>query len=635
MRHSLIAIPRFRRAVGLLTAVFVMFLAQAACAELPGMIGVGTWATQAEFKDIKVTQGDKVLFASDFSKGLEGWKTTRGKWAVVDGALRQTSNDDDARAIVGDPSWNDYTLTLKARKISGNEGFLILFGLPDERFKSWWNVGGWGNTVNALEVPGLAAERLPGKIETGRWYDIKVELSGNTVRVYLDNQLVQTATQTPLQRDFGHALVPDLVADPSIVEFDGTFYCYATTDGDGHGLATSGLPVVWKSKDFLNWHFSGSIFADNFDAKYWAPSAPILKDGKYYLFPTLDHRITAVVADQPEGPFRTLDGKDINKASGWKQFPIKVGHPIDAEILRDDDGSYYMAWSQRFIAKLNADFSAFDGEPQPIRTKRGGYSEGPALLKRNGWYYYLYTLGGGEGYQYAYMMSQKSPMGPWEGPREDIIATSDNKLGVSGPGHGCFFKPSDSDQWYFIHLEYGRGGTNRHILATKMNFNPDGTIQPIQLSLDGVGALRADPDYATPNLAARKQATVSSTAPLQRIPSGDPHVNRIEEFGENLALDESNGSRWMARSNDAQAWYQLDLGEARDIQRTELYFVQPTRGHAYKLEYSLDGQSWQTYGGHDHVIVQSPQVDRKSAQARYLKLTILKGTPGLWEFRVY
>ncbi|MFT3788135.1 MAG: hypothetical protein QM770_18515 [Tepidisphaeraceae bacterium] len=58
-----------------------------------------------------------------------------------------------------------------------------------------------------------------------------------------------------------------------MIEIDGTFYLYATTDGMGHGLSTSGLPVVWKSKDFKSWSFSGSLFADNFDAKYWAPSA--------------------------------------------------------------------------------------------------------------------------------------------------------------------------------------------------------------------------------------------------------------------------------------------------------------------------------------------------------------------------
>ena len=41
-----------------------------------GMIGVGTWKTEAEYKDIKVTAPDgKVLFTSDFSKNSDGWKT--------------------------------------------------------------------------------------------------------------------------------------------------------------------------------------------------------------------------------------------------------------------------------------------------------------------------------------------------------------------------------------------------------------------------------------------------------------------------------------------------------------------------------------------------------------------------------
>ncbi|HEX7568927.1 MAG TPA: alpha-L-arabinofuranosidase C-terminal domain-containing protein, partial [Verrucomicrobiae bacterium] len=40
-----------------------------------GMIGVGTWNTAAEYKDLKVTAPDgKVLYESDFSKGTKGWK---------------------------------------------------------------------------------------------------------------------------------------------------------------------------------------------------------------------------------------------------------------------------------------------------------------------------------------------------------------------------------------------------------------------------------------------------------------------------------------------------------------------------------------------------------------------------------
>lgn len=601
-----------------------------------GMIGVGTWATRAEFKDIKVISGDLTLLAEDFSSGMNGWQSIRGQWEVAGGALRQKTNEENTRAMIGDPAWSDYTLTLKARKLGGNEGFLIFFGMPAADQKSWWNIGGWGNTRHALEAPGITSESVNGKIETGRWYDIKLELRGNTIRAYLDNQLVHQATQTPAQRNFGHPLIPDLIADPSVAEFDGTFYLYGTTDGAGSGLATSGLPVAWKSKDFINWSFSGSIFPSDFDAKYWAPSAPILKDGRYYLFPTLDNRITAVVADTPEGPFRALDGKSINKTSGWRQFPISVGHPIDAEIFRDDDGTYYMAWSQRYVAKLNRDFSGFDGEPFLIPTKRNGYSEGPCILKRNGIYYYLYTLGGSENYQYAYMISRSSVQGPWEAPERDIISTTDHEKGIYGPGHGCFFQPQGSSQWSFIYLEYGRSGTNRQVWADTLRFNEDGTIQPIQLTLQGVGPQRTDPDSSSPNLAERKSSTASSTLPDFRVPPiADARLNRIEGYGPANALDGSNGSRWLARENDPHPWYQLDLGKTSRIKRTELYFVTPTAGHSYQVEYSRDGKTWKPYGGQPEPRVQSPQTDVKSVRARYLRVTILKGAPGIWEFRVY
>lgn len=601
-----------------------------------GMVGVGTWETEAEFKDIRVTHDGKTLFDSNKPGSLDGMQTGRGDWRVNNGVIQQTSDETDARALFGDPMWSDYTLSLKARKVSGNEGFLILFAAPDATAKSWLNLGGWGNTQHGIESPGIAAERVPGKIETGRWYDIRIALKGNTVLAFLDGKLILRGKRTPPQMDFGHALIPDLIADPSVVEYDGVFYLYATTDGMGHGLATAGLPVVWKSKDFLHWHFDGSLFDPDFDAKYWAPSAAIHANGRYYLFPTLDNRITALVSDSPDGPFKTLDGKDITKTSGWRPMAINVGHPIDAELFKDDDGMWYMMWSQRYIAKMKPDFTGFVGESMPIQTKRGGYSEGPCMFKRKGIYYYLYTLGGSEGYQYAYMMSRESPMGPWVAPERDIIATSNTEAGVFGPGHGCFFNLKGTDDWYFIYLEYGRSGTNRDVLANRMTFNPDGTIKPIKLSLNGVGALMPDPAYNTPNLAEGKQATASSTRSDMRIPPINyPGLNRVEGFAPTNAIDGSNGSRWMAREDDDQPWYQIDFGRAMDIKRTELYFVKPTTGHAYQLEYSLDGKTWQAYGGHSDLQVRSPHTDKNHVRARYLRLTFLEGTPGLWEFAVY
>ena len=439
----------------------------------------------------------------------------------------------------------------------------------------------------------------------------------------------------PASEVFGRPIIPDLIADPSIVQFDGVFYCFATTDGYGAGLATSGLPVVWTSRDFLNWSFEGSIFADNFDAKYWAPSSLVRRDGRYYLFPTLDERITALVADSPLGPFRTLDGKDINKESGWRPFRIPLARTIDAEVFIDDDGQAYMVWAQRGIGRLTDDLSAVAGRARTVETKRSDYSEGPFLFKRKGVYYYMYTLHGHENYQYAYMLSRESPMGPWEAPEEDIIAATDYDKQIYGPGHGCFFSPEDSDQWYFAYLEYGRAHTNRQVWVDEMHFRDDGTIIPIQLTKTGVGALGPVVDEM-PDLAEGKTATASSTRPDYRVPAiAYPDLDRVENFAPVNALDGSNGSRWMAAEDDEAPWFQIDLGQARDIQRTEAYFVLPTAGHAYRLESSLDGETWQPYGGAAERALRSPHTDTRSVSARYLRLTVLEGTAGLWRFRVF
>jgi alpha-L-arabinofuranosidase len=156
-----------------------------------GMIGVGTWNTASEFKDIKVTAPDgRILLTSDFSTNSAGWKKLGdGEWAVRDGALRQVSENGFAHAIAGDNSWTDYTLTLKARKISGKEGFLILFHVAGDEDRNWWNIGGWGNTQDAIEYGGTLDPKS-GQVETGRWYDIRVEVNGKRVKCFLDGQLV-------------------------------------------------------------------------------------------------------------------------------------------------------------------------------------------------------------------------------------------------------------------------------------------------------------------------------------------------------------------------------------------------------------------------------------------------------------
>ena len=71
----------------------------------------------------------RLLFQSDSANPLKGWKTMAGKWEAADGALRQTVKTENIRAIAGQKAWKDYTYSLKARKLGGDEGFLIMFNV--------------------------------------------------------------------------------------------------------------------------------------------------------------------------------------------------------------------------------------------------------------------------------------------------------------------------------------------------------------------------------------------------------------------------------------------------------------------------------------------------------------------------
>ncbi|MDQ2800050.1 MAG: DUF1080 domain-containing protein, partial [Armatimonadota bacterium] len=182
------------------TEVTPQTAAPTATVPLPhGKIGVATWLTQAEFKDIQVTQGGKTLYANNFAQGDADWTFGAGQWAVQDGTLRQTSEAENCQATAGDLGWTNYTYHVQARKISGKEGFLISFHVAGDNNRVWWNVGGWGNTRTALERFAAGASHQigpssPVTVETGRWYDVKIEVQGRAIRCFLDGKLIEEAT---------------------------------------------------------------------------------------------------------------------------------------------------------------------------------------------------------------------------------------------------------------------------------------------------------------------------------------------------------------------------------------------------------------------------------------------------------
>ncbi|WP_200975658.1 family 43 glycosylhydrolase [Echinicola sp. 20G] len=468
-------------------------------------------------------------------------------------------------------------------------------------------------------------------------------------------------------------ILPDNIADPSIAYFDGTYYLYGTTDID-QGLSKMGPPVVWTSKDFVNWSFEGTILenidwnkAYNFEDKegkqksgffrYWAPGRPIEKDGKYYLWPTIvkpddQMGIYVMVADHPTGPFKFLNGEGLS-FNGFQILEHEakpIIDDIDAEVFVEEDGTAYIYWRRRKAAKLNEDWTGLEGEVMDIQTSHGGYSEGPTVFKRNDIYYYLYTLSGHANYKNAYMISKEGPLGPFEAPDGPaIFIHSDGNTGVWGPGHGNIFHDPQTGKYIFAYLEYGEGGTTRQVFANEMKFNSDGTIKPIQVDFEGIGYL-GNPSKEGTNVAFSAKASASSSKKAKEVEAKmDLNPNnlaggtspreltkqKVFTYEAKNATDESNYTRWVAEAGDENPWLQIDLGKKRQIKRISLAFVHPVYGHAFEILGSEDGENWKKVHEQSEPEIKTPHDIKVKTGARYLKVIILAGHPGIWEMKVY
>lgn len=161
-----------------------------------GAIGFDTYSTEAEFDDVVVTSGNDTLYFENFSKESKfPLQVSQGNWKIENGVLRQSDASLFAHAIIGDTAWKNYTLTFKARRIRGSEGFFMTLYHKDE--KNWlkWNIGGWNNTQHALEMRNdgsnsYIAPMVPGVIRDNEWYKVQIKVNGLNIICSLNDTVV-------------------------------------------------------------------------------------------------------------------------------------------------------------------------------------------------------------------------------------------------------------------------------------------------------------------------------------------------------------------------------------------------------------------------------------------------------------
>ena len=155
-------------------------------------VGMGTWATQASFEDKGYTDAE----GKALPMTLQELPTDiNGDWKVDGGVIKQTSNGESCiRLNPGEITADGYIYKVRARKDSGNEGFMLIFNYVDDKNYCWLNLGGWNNTQHGIEqIVGGAkgqAATVSGTIETGRWYDIELKVVGDSVYASLDGKQI-------------------------------------------------------------------------------------------------------------------------------------------------------------------------------------------------------------------------------------------------------------------------------------------------------------------------------------------------------------------------------------------------------------------------------------------------------------
>lgn len=184
---------------------------------LRGRVGIGTWNTSASFDNVKIVDNDtgKTIEEDDFSTDDFSYrwdKVSDGNWSVKDGKLVQSSTSTNTNAFAttgtaayfGDTLMKNYTYTVDATKTGGQEGFLVPFAVGDKNNNYFWNIGGWNNTVSCLQQVsnGTKSDAISGTskncvLKTGETYHLKVVVTDQNVKCYINGQLYVDYTPAP------------------------------------------------------------------------------------------------------------------------------------------------------------------------------------------------------------------------------------------------------------------------------------------------------------------------------------------------------------------------------------------------------------------------------------------------------
>jgi hypothetical protein len=292
-------------------------------------------------------------------------------------------------------------------------------------------------------------------------------------------------------------------ADPEVMYSNktGKYYIYPTSDGFTNWAGT--YFKTFSSVNLKDWKDEGVILQLGKDVTWadrnaWAPCIEEKKVNgvyKYFYYFTAAQKVGVAVSDNPTGPFVDL-GKPLiaNRPEG-----ITRGQVIDPDVFTDPKtGKSYLYYGNGFMVgvELNSDMTSVKPETQTILKPDRTFREGTYVFYRKGIYYFMWSEDDtrSENYRVRYATS-KSPLGPFDIPKDNLVIAKDTAQGLYGTGHNSVLQVPGKDEWYIVYhrfdypngIKMGRAaGYNREVCIDKLEFNPDGSIKPVKPTHKGV-----------------------------------------------------------------------------------------------------------------------------------------------------
>jgi alpha-L-rhamnosidase len=353
-----------------------------------------------------------------------------------------------------------------------------------------------GNTSATVVVPSRANTAV---IESGRGLQgspgvRSVKREGDSMIIEVGGGTYEFTSTHPVVRA-ANPIASGWYADPDAVKFGDAYWIYPTTSKKyDEQLAFD----AFTSTDLVRWTKHADVLkaSDVAWAKraMWAPAAIKHRD-KYFLFFAANDiqkdgevgGIGVAVGERPWGPFVDYLGKPLLDAFH------NGAQPIDQCVFKDTDGRFYLlygGWGHCNIAQLRDDFRGFEPFKDGATFKEitpEGYVEGPYMLERGGKYYFMWSEGGwtGPDYSVAYAIGD-SPLGPFK--RVGKILQQDPAI-ATGAGHHSVLHVPGTDEWFIVYHRRPLGetdGNHRVVCIDRLTFAPDGTIEPVKMTVEGV-----------------------------------------------------------------------------------------------------------------------------------------------------